>query len=189
MLTLWPSSEPPRYTSTYPSSQVQVPVFWIRQIFSKSNPGFITVPSATVTSATKAELLQLDPEGSGVPRAGEARGFGVLKVNGVAKLIVPATGNVGRDVKLGKAVGLARGVGGIACAVWVCCRLSWAIVVSAAEVYTAPTSGVGAGALPILQDARLRARKNMAIAQPSFLSCMIRPPACTCFKLSEFVDV
>ena len=68
--------------------------------------------------------------------------------------VSPGKANVGKGEGLDSGVGLACGVGEAACAVWVCCSLNCAINVSAAAVYSALTSGVGSGDLPMLQAVR-----------------------------------
>src|SRR5678810_548220 len=84
-----------RKTNRYPSSHVQSPVFWSLQTFVKSSPGFRTVPSGMVMSATKILLLQASPS-EAVAGAGEVGSAGAC--------VAPATGVLTND-KVGRAAG------------------------------------------------------------------------------------
>jgi hypothetical protein len=136
------------------------------------------VPSVGVVSEINFESSQPDAvDDPGVPPPAEAVGntmpAGVLRMTGVTGAVV---GRAGTAVGVSRAVGLAATVGGMACAVSVCWALSWPTIVPATEVYTALTSWVGSGVLPLPQEVRAAARNKIITACIGFISCMIRPP-------------
>lgn len=187
-----------RKVKTYPSSHVQVPVFWICQTFLNFFPGLTFEPSGRFSATNMASLqptfvVELDAV-VGAANVGRA----VMPVNGVLlnEMVGSAPDVVGEAApaivgraKVGRSTGALVGAGvdvGWAAAVCVNWMESWAIVVPTSAVLTAFTSTVGAGVAPTLQLARIKA--VMAKKKTTFRMCFRTNISFTSVRVRSKVD-